>query len=98
MITIAGGTSVDDATIGEVGIRKNIIGKGEPLEVITSGIGEGAILTIHGIKGQLLHQSEIPARSENVEVAVPDFSAGVYIYVIRTATQKFLGQFIVEAE
>ena len=95
MITIDGGTSVDDARIGEVGIRKSIIGKGEPLEVITSGIVEGAILTIHGTKGQLLHQSEIPARSESVEIAVPDLAAGVYIYAIKSATQKFFGQFIV---
>ena len=95
MITIAGGTSVDDAKIGEVGIKKNIIGKGEPLEVVTTGISEDAVLTIHGMKGQLLFERSLSANNKSVEIAVPDFSTGVYIYAIKTSTQKFFGQFIV---
>ena len=96
MITIAGETGIDSNRVGEVGLRKNLVAKGEPLEVITSGIGEDALFTIHGTKGQLLHESVIPASNESVKIAVPDFAAGVYIYVIKTATQKFFGQFIVK--
>lgn len=96
MITIAGETGIDSNRVGEVGLRKNLVAKGEPLEVITSGIGEDALFTIHGTKGQLLHESVIPASNECVEIALPDFAAGVYIYVIKTATQKFFGQFIVK--
>ncbi len=96
MITIAGETGIDSNRVGEVGLRKNLVAKGEPLEVITSGIGEDALFTIHGTKGQLLHESVIPASNESVEIALPDFPAGVYIYVIKTATQKFFGQFIVK--
>ena len=95
MITIAGGTSVDDAKIGEVGIKKSIIGKGEPLEVVTTGISEDAVLTIHGMKGQLLLERSLSANNKSVEIAVPDLAAGVYIYAIKSATQKFFGQFIV---
>ena len=96
MITIAGETGIDSAKVGEVGLEKNIIAKGEAVKVIASGISEDAVFTIHGTKGQLLHKAEIPARSECVEIALPDFPAGVYIYVIKTATQKFFGQFMVK--
>lgn len=96
MITIDGETGIDSAKVGEVGLEKNIIAKGEVVKVIASGISEDAVLTIHGTKGQLLHKAEIPARSECVEIALPDFPAGVYIYVIKTATQKFFGQFMVK--
>lgn len=96
MITIDGETGIDSAKVGEVGLEKNIIAKGEVVKVIASGISEDAVLTIHGTKGQLLHKAEIPAKSECVEIALPDFPAGVYIYVIKTATQKFFGQFIVK--
>ena len=96
MITIASAANIDSSRVGEVGLKRNLIAKGESLEVITSGIGEDALLTIHGTKGQLLHETEIPAKSESVEIAVPDFPAGVYIYVIKTATQKFFGQFMVK--
>ena len=96
MITIAATTNIDSRRVVEVGLRKNLIAKGEPLEVITSGIEENAVFTIHGTKGQLLHKTEMPAKSESVEIAVPDLAAGVYIYAIKSATQKFFGQFIVK--
>lgn len=96
MITIASAANIDSSRVGEVGLKRNLIAKGESLEVITSGIGEDALLTIHGTKGQLLHETEIPAKSESVEIAVPDLAAGVYIYAIKSATQKFFGQFIVK--
>ena len=96
MITIAGGTDIDSNKVGEVGITKSVIAKGEPLEVITSGIAEDAVFTVHGMKGQLLLEAVVPAKNDAVEVAVPDLPAGVYIYSIKTATQKFLGQFIVK--
>ena len=96
MITIATTTNIDSSKVGEVGLRKNMVAKGEPIGIITSGIGEDATFTIHGTKGQLLHESVIPAKSESAEIALPELATGVYIYVIRTATQKFFGQFIVK--
>ena len=96
MITIAGVTAIESSKVGEVGIAKSLIAKGEPLQVITSGIADDAVFTVHGMKGQLLLETIVPANNDAVEVAVPGLSNGVYIYSIRTATQKFLGQFIVK--
>ena len=96
MINISGTTAIDKDKVGEVGIKRNVIGRGEPIEVITSGIAEDAVLTIHGMKGQLLFETVIAANGNGAEVAVPDLVTGVYIYSIKTATQKFLGQFIVK--
>ena len=96
MITIAGGTAIESNKVGEVGIAKSVLAKGEPLEVITSGIAQDAVFTVHGMKGQLLLETVVPAKNDAVQVAVPDFAIGVYIYSIKTATQKFLGQFIVK--
>ena len=96
MITIAGGTAIESNKVGEVGIAKSVLAKGEPLEVITSGIAQDAVFTVHGMKGQLLLETVVPAKNDVVQVAVPDFATGVYIYSIKTATQKFLGQFIVK--
>ena len=95
MITIAGGTGIDNSRVGEVGIKKSIVAKGEPLEIIASGIGEEALFTVHGMKGQLLYEKALPAKCDCVEVLLPELPAGVYIYSIKTPTQKFLGQFVV---
>ena len=96
MINISGTTAIDKDKVGEVGIKSNVIGRGEPIEVITSGIAEDAVLAIHGMKGQLLFETVIAANGNGAEVAIPDLVTGVYIYSIKTATQKFLGQFIVK--
>ena len=96
MITIEGATGVDEAKVGEVGIRNALLAKGEPLSVITTGLAGDALITIHGMKGQLLHSAGIPAGQGCVDVAVDALPAGVYIYSIKSATQKFFGQFIIK--
>jgi hypothetical protein len=48
------------------------------------------------MKGNLLHSAQVPAGAERVTVAVGDLAPGVYIYSIRSATQKFFGQFIIK--
>jgi hypothetical protein len=50
---------------------------------------------VHGMKGNLLHSAQIAAGEEHVTVAVSDLAPGIYIYSIRSATQKFFGQFII---
>ncbi len=96
MITIDGETSVNDAAIGEVGILKALLGKGDALSVIATGLDSDAELTIHNMKGALLHSVTIPARQPNVNVPLGALSSGVYIYSIVNATQKFYGQFIIK--
>ena len=96
MITIEGATGIDDAKVGEVGIRSALLAKGEPLTVISTGLVGDALITIHGMKGQLLHSAEIQAGQGGVDVAVDALPAGVYIYSIKSATQKFFGQFIIK--
>ena len=96
MITIEGETSVNEAKVGEVGIEKTVIDVGEPLVVLATGLMDDARFTVHGMKGNLLHSASIPARGERVTVIVNDLTPGVYIYSIRSATQKFFGQFIIK--
>lgn len=96
MITIKGTTSVDEGCIGEVGIRKSILGKGEALEVITSGVGEDAVITVHDMKGRLLKKSDIVQSADCKAINIDELPAGVYIYSISSNTQKFFGQFIVK--
>ena len=95
MITIEGETGIDNSRVGEVGLEKNVIAKGEPIGVISSGIAEDALFTIHGVKGQLLYETTIPGKNDGVKITVPELATGVYIYSIKTETLKFLGQFIV---
>ena len=96
MITIEGETAIDEAKVGEVGIEKSVLAAGEPLVVLAAGLCEDARFTVHGMKGNLLHCAQIPAGAERVMVAVNDLAPGVYIYSIRSATQKFFGQFIIK--
>ena len=96
MITIEGATSIDEAKVGEVGIEKSLLAAGEPLVVLAAGLGEDARFTVHGMKGNLLHSAHIAAGEERVTVAVSDLTPGIYIYSIRSATQKFFGQFIIK--
>jgi hypothetical protein len=96
MITIEGATSIDEAKVGEVGIEKSLLAAGEPLVVLAAGLGEDARFTVHGMKGNLLHCTQVPAGAERVTVAVNDLASGIYIYSIRSATQKFFGQFIIK--
>jgi PKD repeat protein len=95
MITIEGATSIDEAKMAEVGIAQSVLSAGEPLVVLASGLREDARFTVHGMKGNLLHSAQIAAGEEHVTVALNDLVPGVYIYSIRSATQKFFGQFII---
>ena len=64
--------------------------------VLAAGLCEDARFTVHGMKGNLLHSAQITAGTERVTVEVNDLAPGVYIYSIRSATQKFFGQFIIK--
>ena len=96
MITIDNTTAIDETKVGEVGIERALLAAGEPLVVLAAGLAENATFTVHGMKGELLHSAQLPAGEERVTVAVNDLTPGVYIYSIRSATQKFFGQFIIK--
>lgn len=97
MITVRNGlTNIEKNVVGEVGLRNTMLNSGEPLVVCTSGLKDSAKFTIHNLKGHLLHDTEIPAEDDITEIPLSNLSAGVYIYFIKTDTQKFFGQFIVK--
>ncbi len=96
MITIEGDTGIDESHIGEVGIKKTLLAKGEPLVVVSTGLADDARLTVHGMKGQLLHSAAIPAGQGATEVTFDNIATGVYIYSIKNKTQQFFGQFIIK--
>ena len=96
MITIKGASSIEKGLVGEVGLEKALVAKGEPLGVITSGLAEGAVITIHDLKGRLLHESTLDTSLESVNISLDNIPAGVYIYSINNRTQKFFGQFIIK--
>lgn len=96
MITIDGDTGIDESHIGEVGIKKTLLAKGEPLVVVSTGLADDALLTVHGMKGQLLHSAAIPAGQGATEVTFDNIATGVYIYSIKNKTQQFFGQFIIK--
>lgn len=96
MITIDGGTAIENkSVVGEVGIKKAILTQEEKLVAITSGLTEDARITLHGLKGELLHSDEIPADSKMKEISLHNFAKGIYIYTIQTEKHKFFGQFII---
>ena len=96
MITIGNTTAIDETKVGEVGIERALLAAGEPLVVLAAGLAENAAFTVHGMKGELLHSAQLPAGEERVTVEVNNLTSGVYIYSIRSATQKFFGQFIIK--
>ncbi|MBQ8336505.1 MAG: hypothetical protein IJY44_03105 [Bacteroidaceae bacterium] len=95
MIVIDSSTGIDNGHVGEVGIKKSLLEKGEPLEVSAAGIDGVAHVTVHGMKGELLRNVECP-QGGSVTVPLDGLPTGVYIYSIATASQKFLGQFIIK--
>ena len=95
MIIIEGKTSIDEAKVGEVGIEKSVLNADEQLVVLASGLREDAYFTVNGMKGNLLYSAHIEAGAERVSIDINDLAPGVYIYSIRSATQKFFGQFII---
>ena len=90
-------TGVNNGYIGEVGLVKALLERGEPLEFVTSGISDGAVITVHDMKGKLLRKVILTEQQSRVYVPSDDLPTGVYIYAIKTPTQKFLGQFIVKS-
>ena len=96
MITIEGSTGIDEDKVGEVGIESALLEQGEPLAIFCSGLETDASLTVHGMRGQLLHSETLPAGQENAYVHLDNLPAGVYIYLIKSDTQKFFGQFIIK--
>ncbi|MBP3408914.1 MAG: hypothetical protein J6K83_07195 [Bacteroidaceae bacterium] len=96
MITIEGSTGIDEDKVGEVGIESALLEQGEPLVIFCSGFETDASLTVHGMRGQLLHSETLPAGKENAYVHFDNLPAGVYIYLIKSDTQKFFGQFIIK--
>lgn len=96
MITIDGATAVENNIVGEVGISKALLENGENLTIVTTGLVADATFTIHGTKGQLLLKTDIAAGNDSAVVELGNLSSGVYIYSIRSTTQKFFGQFIIK--
>jgi len=95
MIVIDSPDSVEEnELLGEVGVLNPVVVNGESLQFVTSGLREASIITIHNTKGQLMHTQQVEAEEGRVEIELPNLSAGVYIYSIKTATQKFFGKFV----
>lgn len=97
MIVIDSPDSIEESKlIGEVGLINPQVGIGESLQFTTSGLRDVAMITIHNTKGQLMHSQQVLAEDSRVEVDLPNMSAGVYIYSIKTSTQKFFGKFVIK--
>lgn len=97
MITIDGSTTgIDNTAMGEVGVKNAILSRGEPLSLVVSGIDKVAAFTIHGTKGQQLFCTHIEPGNSNAVIDFGTLPAGVYIYSIKSDTQKFFGQFIIK--
>ncbi|MBR3884355.1 MAG: T9SS type A sorting domain-containing protein [Bacteroidaceae bacterium] len=97
MITVRNGlTDIEKNIVGEVGIKNTMLEKSEPLVVYTSGLKSDATFTIHNLKGHLLQSTNIGADNDSVEISIETLAPGVYIYLIKTDSQKFFGQFIVK--
>ncbi len=95
MIVIDSPDSVEDnELLGEVGVVNPVVVNGESLQFVTSGLRDASVITIHNTKGQLMHTQQVEAEEGRVEIELPNLSAGVYIYSIKTATQKFFGKFV----
>ena len=73
-----------------------LLNAGEPVEVLACGVEGDAVFSVHGMKGELLLSVEIPAGQEELDVDTGKLSKGTYIYSIRSATQKFFGQFMIK--
>ena len=96
MITIEGSTSIDEARIGEVGVRKALLERGENISLVTTGLDSEAVFTVHGMRGQLLLTKVIDAADNSVEVDLGSMPSGLYIYSINCSSQKYFGQFIIK--
>lgn len=97
MIVINGASSIDRAQMGEVGLHSNLYKAGTPLEVIVSGLAEPSVITVHNMKGHLLHTAPLERGNERVRVSFGTHPEGIYIYSIKNSTQQFFGQFIIKS-
>ncbi len=75
-------------------IRPTIKGGNVVLHVETGSLNEDKTLTLHDVKGRLLHSFSIPADVQQTELNVPSLADGVYIYELRTKQHKYFGKFI----
>ena len=97
MIVIDGPEGIDDSElIGEVGVKSNIISQGESLIFITSGLTSEGVVTIHNTKGQLMQSQQVSSVDEEVAINLSNLNSGIYIYSLKTPTQKFFGKFIIK--
>ena len=88
--------AIDKTKVAEVGIESALLTAGQPLVVLASGLDQDAQLTVHGMKGQLLLGTTVTAGTERMAVGLEELKPGVYIYSIKSATQRFFGQFIIK--
>lgn len=93
MITINSSTGIDESHVGEVGLQKNVLEQGENIVVTTTGLDSDSRLTIHDLKGRLMHSAHVPVSQPQLNVPLNHLSSGMYIYQITNARQKFFGQF-----
>lgn len=97
MIFIDSPDSVEEnELVGEIGLVNVEVCNDECLQFTTSGLREDAVITIHNTKGQLLLTKQVLAQEGKVEIDLPSLASGVYIYLIKTATQKFFGKFVIK--
>lgn len=96
MIRTNAPTGIEQGQVGEVGIKKNVLEPGEPLVVLTDGLNGTASVTLHDMKGRLLHSIRCSSEHGDVTVPLSGQPAGIYVYSITTASQKFFGQFIIK--
>lgn len=75
-------------------IRPVIKGGNVVLHVETGSLNEDKTLTLHDVKGRLLHSFSIPAEVQRTDLNVPSLVDGIYIYELRTKNHKFFGKFI----
>ncbi|MBE6305799.1 MAG: T9SS type A sorting domain-containing protein [Bacteroidales bacterium] len=95
MITIGGASEIEDVEVLEVGMKKAVLSRGESAAFIASGLDIGAVISIHDMKGRLLHQVTLQNRLDIVSVPL-NLPTGVYVYSINDATRKYFGQFVIK--
>lgn len=95
MITINPSTGIDESHVGEVGLQKNVLDQGENLVVATTGLDSDSKLTIHDLKGRLMHSVHVPVSQTKLDVSLNHLTSGMYIYHITNVRQKFFGQFCI---
>ena len=95
MITINPSTGIDESHVGEVGLQKNVLDQGENLVVAITGLDSDSKLTIHDLKGRLMHSVHVPVSQTKLDVSLNHLTSGMYIYHITNVRQKFFGQFCI---